>query len=104
MEEMNKQEGKQVTNEEIMEHLNEIENALSLIANVGATLMLAEQNIINGRKENEEIDKMIEHGLLAVVVSVESLGRLSGFNKRVKEMKMDRQKETLFDISDMIFK
>ena len=104
MEEMNKQEGKQVTNEEVMEHLNEIENALSLIANVGATLMLAEQNRINGGKENEEIDKMIEHGLLAVAVSVENLGRLSGFNKRVEEMKMDRQKEKLFDLLDMFFK
>lgn len=103
MNEMNKQEGKQVTNGEIMEHLNEIENALSLITSVGATLMLAEQNRINGGKENKEINEMIEHGLLAVAVSVENLGKLSGFNKEIEEMKNDKKKEKLFDILDMIF-
>ena len=103
-EEQNKQEAKQVTNEEIMEHLKEIENALSLIMNVGSTLMLAEQNRINGGNENGEVDNIIDHGLLAVAISSEKLGKLSGFNKAVEEMKMDRQKEKLFDILDMIFK
>ena len=104
MTETNKGEVKHVTNEEIMEHLKEIENALSLIMNVGSTLMLAEQNRINGGKENEQVDNMIDHGLLAVAISSERLGRLSGFNKALEETEMNRQKEKLFDILDIIFK
>lgn len=104
MTETNKCEGKQVTNEEIMEHLKEIENALSLIMNVGSTLMLAEQNRINGGKENEQVNDLIVHGLLAISIGLERLGNLSGFNKAIEEMKNDKKKEKLFDILDIIFK
>lgn len=103
MTETNKCEGKQITNEEIMEHLKEIEKALSLIMNVGSTLMIAEQNRINGNEENEQVNDLIVHGLLAISISLERLGDLSGFNKEIEEMKNDKKKEKLFDILDMIF-
>lgn len=103
MTETNKCEGKQVTNEEIMEHLKEIEKALSLIMNVGSTLMIAEQNRINGNDENEQVNDLIVHGLLAISISLERLGDLSGFNKEIEEMKNIRRKKSYLIFLDMIF-
>lgn len=100
MEEMNKREGKQVTNEQILEHLKEIEIAQGCIAN-GINALFS---VIIKRKErlklNECEAEMIRQGEIALACITNSMNDISGMNERLGR----REKEDIFDILDMIFK
>lgn len=99
MTETNKREVKHVTNEEIMEHLKEIEIAQGCIANGINTLF----SVIIERKEwlklNECEAEMIRHGEIALACVTNKMADISGMNEEISRCK----KERLFDILDMIF-
>lgn len=79
----NKETKQEVTNEQIMEHLKEIEIAQGCIANGINTLFY----VIGERKEQLKLSmvevEMIEHGQIALGCTTDNMANISGMNERV---------------------
>ena len=83
----NKETKQEVTNEQILEHLKEIEIAQGCIANGINTLF----SIMSKRKEqlklsSEEVE-MIESGQIALGCITDSMADISGMNEKVQKIK-----------------
>lgn len=80
----NKETKQEVTNEQILEHLKEIEIAQGCIANGINTLF----SLISKRKEQLKLDKveveMIKSGQTALGCLTDHMTNISGMNERVK--------------------
>ena len=83
----NKETKQEVTNEQILEHLKEIEIAQGCIANGINTLFY----VIGERKEqlklNREEVEMIEAGQVALGCTTDSMADISGMNEKVQNIK-----------------
>lgn len=82
----NKETKQEVTNEQILEHLKEIEIAQGCIANGINTLFY----VIGERKEQlklsmEEVE-MIEHGHIALGCTTDHMADISGMNEKVQNI------------------
>ena len=83
----NKETKQEVTNEQILEHLKEIEIAQGCIANGINTLFY----VIGERKEQlklstEEVE-MIESGQIALGCTTDNMANISGMNEKVQKIK-----------------
>ena len=83
----NKETKQEVTNEQILEHLKEIEIAQGCIANGINTLFY----VIGERKEqlklsSEEVE-MIESGQIALGCTTDNMANISGMNEKVQKIK-----------------
>lgn len=80
----NKETKKEVTNEQILEHLKEIEMAQGCIANGINTLF----SVMSERKEQLKLSKremeMIEYGQIALACLTDRMADISGMNERGK--------------------
>lgn len=98
-----KKETKQeVTNEQILEHLKEIEIVQGCIANGINTLFY----VIGERKEQlklsmEEV-KMIEHGQIALGCLTDRMADISGMNERVQKIEAEMGKEEAENFLDFL--
>lgn len=83
----NKETKQEVTNEQILEHLKEIEIAQGCIANGINTLFY----IIGERKEQLKLNRieveMIESGKTALGCTTDNMANISGMNERVQNIK-----------------
>lgn len=81
----NKEIKQEVTNEQIIEHLKEMEVAQGCIANAFATLF----SLIHARRKMLEFDKseerIIKSGLNALLMCTNNMSEISGLNERTKE-------------------
>ena len=82
----NKETKQEVTNEQILEHLKEIEIAQGCIANGINALFY----VIGERKEQLKLSgveaEMIEHGQIALGCATDHMADISGTNKRVQKI------------------
>ena len=82
----NKETKQEVTNEQILEHLKEIEIAQGCIANGINTLFY----VIGERKEQLKLNRveveMIESGQIALGCATDHMADISGTNKRVQKI------------------
>jgi hypothetical protein len=80
----NKETKQEVTNEQILEHLKEIEIAQGCIANGINTLF----SVMSERKEQLKLsrgeEEMIEHGQIALACLTDRMANISGMNERGK--------------------
>lgn len=78
----NKETKQEVTNEQILEHLKEIEIAQGCIANGINTLF----SVMSERKEQLKLNsgevEMIEHGQIAFACLTDRMANISGMNER----------------------
>ena len=85
----NKETKQEVTNEQILEHLKEIEMAQGCIANGINTLFY----VIGERKEqlklNREEVEMIEAGQVALGCTTDSMADISGMNEKVQKIEAE---------------
>ena len=83
----NKETKQEVTNEQILEHLKEIEIAQGCIANGINTLFY----VIGERKEQLKLNRieveMIESGKIALGCITDSMANISGMNEKVQKIK-----------------
>ena len=83
----NKETKQEVTNEQILEHLKEIEIAQGCIANGINTLFY----VIGERKEQLKLNRvdveMIEGGQIALGCITDSMANISGMNEKVQKIK-----------------
>ena len=83
----NKETKQEVTNEQILEHLKEIEIAQGCIANGINTLFY----VIGERKEQLKLNRveveMIESGQIALGCITDSMANISGMNEKVQKIK-----------------
>lgn len=81
----------EVTNEQILEHLKEIEIAQGYIANGINTLF----SVIIERKEQLKLDKreveMIRHGEVALFCLTDHMADISGMNEKLNRCEKERQ-------------
>lgn len=81
----NKENKPEVTNEKLLEHLNEIEVAIGCIANSINTLFI----VMSERKEQLKLSKseakMLYSGQIALVCLSQRMADISRMNERVKE-------------------
>lgn len=89
----NKETKQEVTNEQIMEHLKEIEIAQGCIANSINALFY----VIGERKEQLKLNmvevEMIEHGQIALGCTTDNMANISGMNEKVQKIKEEMGKE-----------
>lgn len=89
----NKETKQEVTNEQILEHLKEIEIAQGCIANGINTLFC----VIGERKEQLKLNRveveMIEHGQIALGCVTDNMANISGMNEEVQKIKEEMGKE-----------
>ena len=82
----NKETKQEVTNEQILEHLKEIEIAQGCIANGINTLFY----VIGERKEQLKLNRveveMIEIGQIALGCITDNMANISGMNKKVQKI------------------
>lgn len=87
----NKETKQEVTNEQILEHLKEIEIAQGCIANGINTLLI----IMKVRKEQLKLrnfeEEMIEHGQIALACLVDHMADISGMNEKVQKIEEDAE-------------
>ena len=99
----------EVTNEQILEHLKEIEIAQGCIANGINTLF----SVIIERKEQLKLDKreveMIRHGEVALVCLTDHMSDISGMNEKLNRCEKESQadvhvvsKEDMKDFVDFL--
>lgn len=86
-----KKENKQeVTNDEILEHLKEIEIAQGCIANGINTLF----NVMRNRKEQLKLNRyeveMIEYGQIAFTCVTDRMADISGMNEKLNRCEKER--------------
>lgn len=98
----NKETKQEVTNEQILEHLKEIEIAQGCIANGINTLF----SVMSKRKEQlklsrEEVE-MIEYGKIALACLSECMADISGMNKRVHTKSTVVSKEDMKEFVDLL--
>ena len=98
----NKETKQEVTNEQILEHLKEIEIAQGCIANSINTLF----SFMSERKEQlrlsgEEVET-IKYGQIALACLVESMADISGMNKRVQKAQEEKVKEDVQEFLDFL--
>ena len=83
----NKETKQEVTNEQILEHLKEIEIAQGCIANGINTLFY----VIGERREQLKLNRveveMIESGKIALGCITDSMANISGMNEKVQKIK-----------------
>ena len=83
----NKETKQEVTNEQILEHLKEIEIAQGCVANGINTLFY----VISERKEQLKLNRveveMIESGQIALGCITDSMANISGMNEKVQKIK-----------------
>ena len=89
----NKETKQEVTNEQILEHLKEIEIAQGCIANGINTLL----SLIGERKEQLKLNRveveMIESGKIALGCTTDNMANISGMNENVQNIKEEMGKE-----------
>lgn len=89
----NKETKQEVTNEQILEHLKEIEIAQGCIANGINALFY----VIGERKEQLKLNRieveMIESGKTALGCTTDNMANISGMNERVQKIKEEMGKE-----------
>lgn len=89
----NKETKHGVTNEQILEHLKEIEIAQGCIAN-GINILFS---VIIERKEQLKLDKceveMIRHGEIALACLTDHMSDISGMNEGLNRCEKERQAE-----------
>ena len=82
----NKETKQEVTNEQILEHLKEIEIAQGCIANAINTLFY----VIGERREQLKLNmvevEMIEHGQIALGCLTDRMADISGMNEKVQKI------------------
>ena len=82
----NKETKQEVTNEQILEHLKEIESAQGCIANAINTLF----SVIGKRKEQLKLSsveaEMIEYGQIALACLTDHMANISGMNEKVQKI------------------
>ena len=98
----NKETKQEVTNEQILEHLKEIEIAHGCIANGINTLF----SVMGKRKEQlklsrEEVET-IKYGQIAMACLSESMADISGMNGRVQKAKKEKVKEDVQEFLDFL--
>ena len=85
----NKETKQEVTNEQILEHLKEIEIAQGCIANGINTLFY----VIGERKEQLKLNKfeveIIEHGQIALGCTTDRMADISGMNEKVQKIEAE---------------
>lgn len=99
----NKETKQEVTNEQILEHLKEIEIAQGCIANSINTLFV----VMSERKEQlklsrEEVE-MIEHGQIALGCLADRMTDISGMNEKIKEENVKEEVENFLDFLKEFF-
>lgn len=98
----NKETKQEVTNEQILEHLKEIEMAQGCIASVINTLF----SLISKRKEQLKLDKvevgMIHSGQIALACLTDSMDNISGMNERVQKIEEEKVKEEVENFLDFL--
>lgn len=89
----NKETKQEVTNEQILEHLKEIEIAQGCIANGINTLF----SVMSERKEQLKLskceDEIIKHGQIALGCLTERMADISGMNEKLNRCEKERQAE-----------
>ena len=89
----NKETKQEVTNEQILEHLKEIEIAQGCIANGINALFY----VIGERKEQLKLnmleEEMIKHGQIALGCVTDNMANISGMNEEVQKIKEEMGKE-----------
>lgn len=98
----NKETKQEVTNEQILEHLKEIEIAQGCIAN-GINALFS---LISERKEQLKLNmievKMIESGQSALGCTTDNMANISGMNEQVQKIKEEVQKPDKEDVENFI--
>ena len=93
---------REVTNEQIMYHLKEVEIAQSCLANAFATLF----SLIRARKKLLELDKLEEgiicSGLNALLMCTDNMREISGLNERTKEVADKMEIHEIKDADDLL--
>lgn len=93
---------KEVTNEQIMYHLKEMEVAQGCIANAFATLF----SLIHARRKILELGKseerIIRSGLNALLMCTNNMSEVSGLNERTKEVADKIEVHEIKDADDLL--
>ena len=88
----NKETKQEVTNEQILEHLKEIEIAQGCIANgINALFYVISERKEQLRLSSEEVET-IHAGQIALAFITESMANISGMNEQVQKIKEEVQK------------
>lgn len=99
----NKETKQEVTNEQILEHLKEIEIAQGCIAN-GINILFS---LIGERKEQLKLNmvevEMVEHGQIALGCLTDRMGDISGMNEKIKEENVKEEVENFLDFLKEFF-
>lgn len=98
----NKETKQEVTNEQILEHLKEIEIAQGCIANSINALFY----VIGERKEQLKLnmveEEMIRHGQIALGCATDNMANISGMNEEVQKIKAEMRKEGAENFLDFL--
>ena len=98
----NKETKQEVTNEQILEHLKEIEIAQGCIANSINTLF----SVMSERKEQLKLSsgkaEMIEHGQIALAFLTDRMDNISGMNEKAQKIEEEKVKEEVEDFLDFL--
>ena len=98
----NKETKQEVTNEQILEHLKEIEIAQGCIANGINALFY----VIGERKEQLKLNRveveMIESGKTALGCTTDNMANISGMNEEVQKIKEEMGKEEAENFLDFL--
>lgn len=93
---------KEVTNEQLMYHLKEVEIAQGCLANASATLF----SLIHARRKKLELDKseerIIRSGLNALLMCTNNMSEISGLNERTKEVVDKVEAHEIKDADDLL--
>lgn len=93
---------KEVTNEQIMYHLKEMEVAQSCLTNAFATLF----SLIHERRKMLELDKLeeiiIKSGINALLMCTNHMREISGLNERTKEVVDKMEVHEIKDADDLL--
>lgn len=98
----NKETKQEVTNEQILEHLKEIEIAQGCIANGINTLF----SLISKRKEQLKLSRieveMIHSGQIALACLTDRMDNISGMNEKAQKMEEEKVKEEVENFLDFL--
>lgn len=98
----NKETKQEVTNEQILEHLKEIEIAQGCIAN-GINALFC---VIGERKEQLKLNRveveMIEHGQIALDCLADRMVDISGMNEKIQKIEAEMGKEEAENFLDFL--